>query len=322
MTIKNLTIALCSVFLASCSLNTMTFGLMGEKEKTEINDTATTTKTPPSDSDTKAPPQSIYSIPNNRKSPTTGTVDHVDTTTSPRQTTTQQHIVVKDDTLYSISRRYQVDLDDLRQMNGIGSDNVISVGQALIIRKSSAPTWSAKPSPQGKPATKPQTTTTSQTVSQTTDDSSKPQSTSQTTAKPVSKPTAKPKTLSAKNWVWPLNGNVVRQFNPKGIGANGIRIAGKEGQAVHAAQDGVVVYKGRGLSGYGTIVILSHNNGLLSTYGFLSKTHVQEGQKVRKRETIGTVGQANNKKLALYFEVREKGDPINPMIQIGNTYRF
>ncbi len=119
-----------------------------------------------------------------------------------------------------------------------------------------------------------------------------------------------------------MRGRIVRNFNPKRIGANGIRISGKPNQTVNAADGGVVAYKGNGLNGYGNVVVIKHDSGLLSAYGFLSKTYVKEGQQIKKRQKIGTVGFAANKKLMLHFEVRKNGKPINPKYYIGNSYHF
>ncbi|PID66382.1 MAG: peptidase M23 [Gammaproteobacteria bacterium] len=124
------------------------------------------------------------------------------------------------------------------------------------------------------------------------------------------------------NWVWPLRGDIVKHFHRGQIGANGIRIAGTPNQTVNAAAGGVVAYQGNGLNGYGNVLIIKHKNGLLSAYGFLSKTYVKEGQKIKKRQRIGVVGYAANRQLMLHFEVRKNGKPVNPKLYIGNQYRF
>ncbi|MBS9782056.1 MAG: peptidoglycan DD-metalloendopeptidase family protein [Gammaproteobacteria bacterium] len=124
------------------------------------------------------------------------------------------------------------------------------------------------------------------------------------------------------NWVWPMRGTIIKNFNRGHIGANGIRIAGKPNQSVNAAEGGVVAYQGNGLNGYGNVIIIKHKSGLLSAYGFLSKTYVKKGQKVKKRQKIGTVGYAANNKLTLHFEVRRNNKPVNPKYYIGNSYNF
>lgn len=309
-----LSIALLSVFLASCSLHTMTLGFLGEKQPSDSDQEMAAAVTPPP-APVKSETATVY--PQSDKAIAQRS-DVAKTTTA-----AEKHIVARDETLYSIAKRYQVDLNELRQRNGIGSDNIISVGQTLIIRPAQTLNNPVPAPAPIEPVEKAQDVALESSAEAGNVSANEIAHSQEAPAVATPEPATpeKPR-LSTQSWVWPLKGEVVRQFNPKGIGTNGIRIRGSKGQAVHATQNGVVVYKGRGLSGYGTIVILSHDNGLLSTYGFLSKTHVEEGQEVRKRETIGTVGPANDKKLTLYFEVREKGDPINPMIQIGNTYRF
>ncbi len=46
------------------------------------------------------------------------------------------YTVVKGDTLYSISRKYNISVKELQNINGL-NDNTISIGQALIVRPSS-----------------------------------------------------------------------------------------------------------------------------------------------------------------------------------------
>lgn len=45
------------------------------------------------------------------------------------------HLVKAGDTLYAISRKYQVTLDDLRKWNNLNNENLLSVGQVIIIKK-------------------------------------------------------------------------------------------------------------------------------------------------------------------------------------------
>ncbi|PPK95158.1 flagellum-specific peptidoglycan hydrolase FlgJ [Nonlabens xylanidelens] len=46
---------------------------------------------------------------------------------------TKQHVVVKGDTLYSVSKRYNTTVDKLKKLNKLKT-NVLSVGQALIVK--------------------------------------------------------------------------------------------------------------------------------------------------------------------------------------------
>lgn len=198
------------------------------------------------------------------------------------------YTVKKGDTLFSIAWRFGLERSAIQRQNGISNPNKIFVGQKLRL--------------------KPRSVASSKSSSQ------RPRAEASASVAAPAKAVA--------NWVWPIRGTVVRNFNPKRIGANGVRIAGKPNQTVNAADGGVVAYKGNGLNGYGNVVIIKHKNGLLSAYGFLSKTYVKEGQKIKKRQKIGTVGYAANKQLMLHFEVRKNGRPVNPKSYIGNRYRF
>ena len=44
------------------------------------------------------------------------------------------HIVIKGDTLYSISKKYGLSVDELKSLNGLES-NEISIGQKLSLKK-------------------------------------------------------------------------------------------------------------------------------------------------------------------------------------------
>ena len=57
----------------------------------------------------------------------------IDTIISPAKEKIVTHQVAKGDTLYSISKRYNIAIEDLRKQNSI-SNNSISIGQILIIR--------------------------------------------------------------------------------------------------------------------------------------------------------------------------------------------
>jgi len=50
------------------------------------------------------------------------------------KTSTAYHVVEKGDTLYSIGRRYGISVNRLRQINNLGSNSVIHVGQKLTVK--------------------------------------------------------------------------------------------------------------------------------------------------------------------------------------------
>lgn len=114
------------------------------------------------------------------------------------------------------------------------------------------------------------------------------------------------------NWHWPADGQIIKRFTP-GDAVPGIEIAGKAGDPVRAAADGVVVYSGNGLVGYGELVIIKHNDSLLSAYGHNSKRLVKEGQRVSAGQQIAEMGSSGASRVELGFQIRKDGNPVDPL---------
>ena len=92
----------------------------------------------------------------------------------------------------------------------------------------------------------------------------------------------------------------------------GVDIAGSSGQPVRAASDGVVVYSGSGLVGYGELVIVKHNEQWLSAYGHNRARLVNEGQVVKAGQQIAEMGRSGASRDMLHFEIRYNGKPVDP----------
>jgi murein DD-endopeptidase MepM/ murein hydrolase activator NlpD len=93
----------------------------------------------------------------------------------------------------------------------------------------------------------------------------------------------------------------------------GIDISAPKGTAVKAANAGETLFTGW-LRGYGQVIIIDHGANLTTVYAHLSKIETSEGAKVSRGQTIGRVGATG---IAtgnhLHFEVRVKGEAVNPM---------
>ena len=113
-------------------------------------------------------------------------------------------------------------------------------------------------------------------------------------------------------WQWPTAGRVVERFSAGDSSRKGVKIAGKPGQAVVAAETGEVVYSGSGLVGYGPLIIVQHKKNYLSAYGHNRKLLVQQGDQVTKGTQIAEMGLAGGAPL-LHFEIRRDGDPVDPL---------
>ena len=94
---------------------------------------------------------------------------------------------------------------------------------------------------------------------------------------------------------------------------SGIDIRAPLGQIVHVAGSGEVIYTGN-IKGYGQIIIIDHGGRVTTLYAHLSKILVDIGDKVKKEQTIGQVGDSGGvSSPRLHFEVRVEGKPTDPM---------
>ena len=101
----------------------------------------------------------------------------------------------------------------------------------------------------------------------------------------------------------------------------GIDIANRIGSAVHAARDGVVIYVGL-KSGYGLVIQIKHKFGYKTVYGHLLRSRVKVGQKVKRGQIIGFLGNSGRSTGPhLHFEVWLKSRLIDPMTQTNMAIR-
>lgn len=114
-------------------------------------------------------------------------------------------------------------------------------------------------------------------------------------------------------WSWPTDGQIAREFAPNEVGGQGVDIAGVPGQHVRAAMAGTVVYSGRDLSGGGNLIIVRHNDDLMTTYSHADQLFVAEDDQVAAGDPIASLGWNANRESVLRFEVREDGNPLDPM---------
>lgn len=117
---------------------------------------------------------------------------------------------------------------------------------------------------------------------------------------------------SSLAWRWPTEGAVIGEFRSGDATRQGLDISGRNGQPVTAAADGVVVYSGSGLVGYGELVILKHDEHWVSVYGHNRARLVNEGQRVQAGARIAEMGRSGAARDMLHFEIRYQGKPVDP----------
>jgi murein DD-endopeptidase MepM/ murein hydrolase activator NlpD len=96
----------------------------------------------------------------------------------------------------------------------------------------------------------------------------------------------------------------------------GMDIAAAPGQPVRASADGVVIRAGD-VGGLGQAVFLAHGFGVTTRYGHMSRIEVKPGQRVKRGDVVGRVGNTGRSTgYHLHYEVRVDGDPVNPLAYI------
>lgn len=229
------------------------------------------------------------------------------------------------DTLYKIAVRYKVGYEVLARWNNLGSPYRIFAGALLRVEppegKAGVPSHhDTKPAETTKKATKHPSTASRATKQSsakskaTKQSDSKNQATVKVSAQKSqrNRPTAT-KVASGLRWRWPLEGKVVQKFRSGDRTRQGIRIAGRPGQKVVAAEGGTIVYSGSGLKGYGNLIIVKHDNSYLSAYGFNRRLLATEGARVKRGQEIAEVGQAPGGGYRLHFEIRRSGTAVDPL---------
>lgn len=199
-------------------------------------------------------------------------------------------LVQRGDNLYRIATSNGITVRELAAWNGIPVPYTIHPGQRLRLYPSSggrraAPARTARAASANRPATA-----------------------ARAPAAPSTPPIA-----SGVAWRWPADGQLISRYVAGEPTRQGVDIGGSGGAPVRAAGDGVVVYSGSGLVGYGELIIIKHNDAWLSAYGHNRNRLVNEGQLVKGGEHIAEMGRSGAARDMLHFEVRYNGKPVDPL---------
>ena len=225
------------------------------------------------------------------------------------------YIVQPGDTLYAVAFRLGMDYRTLAEINNIDPPYVIRVSQslktigagsrALDDTAAVAPAQSVvvEPDRLGSPPRQTSPASADQQAEAVRPEPGPPSHTS-STAK-----SATPKG-PVDRWIWPAAGAVSRPFS--GERHKGIDLTGQRGAPVMATAPGVVVYAGTGVTGYGALLILKHNDTYLSAYGHNDELLAVEGEQVKAGQVIARMGSTEADSVKLHFEIRRDGRPVNP----------
>ncbi|GAB3131299.1 peptidoglycan DD-metalloendopeptidase family protein [Novispirillum itersonii] len=228
----------------------------------------------------------------------------------------RSHTVVSGETLTGISNRYGVDMTQLARINDIPAPYGVKVGQVLGIPqnepKQPLPAAARDMAPVGQPpaatpapATEPQA------------QPAQPQPAAQTGSTVPAKAdmSVEPPKRAGSLFAWPIKGKVLTGFgvDAAGLRNDGINIQASPGSSVRAAENGVVVYAGNELKGFGNLLLIKHADGWMTAYAHNAELAVLRGDIVKKGQVIAKAGATGSvTSPQVHFEVRKDGAAVDP----------
>lgn len=233
------------------------------------------------------------------------------------------HTVKKGDNLYTIAKQYNTTVKRLISDNNLERPYNIYPEQELYVGKD--PLSNSRTSQQ---KTQPKKETKKETKKEIVKETKKPEKT-----KEIIKQEAKQQEIKAVekipavvqkegSFTWPVKGEVIKKFGKQSDGKfyDAINIKAEQGTSIVAVADGEVAYAGNELKGYGNIIIIKHDSGWLSIYGYCDKINVKVKDKVSRGQTIATVGRTGNvDEPQLYFTMRKGRVAMDPLKYLKNN---
>ncbi len=195
------------------------------------------------------------------------------------------HPVEKSETLAELSKRYDVGVQEIIEVNQLDNPHMISERQKIIIPNATE----LKKRP--KPVSVMQAIQASRT--------------GQTPQASISK--------TGRRLSWPSAGVVTSNYGWRWFRMhNGMDVAGPVGTAIKAVKEGRVVYSGW-MGGYGYAIDVQHPSGLRTRYAHCSALKVSVGQQVARGQVIAAMGSTGHSTGPhLHFEVHKNGRAVDP----------
>ncbi|RVV99267.1 LysM peptidoglycan-binding domain-containing protein [Mesobaculum littorinae] len=220
----------------------------------------------------------------------------------------QRHRVEHGETAYSIARKYNVPAKALADWNGLGPDMSVREGAWLLIPVAE-PGTTPQPDPEktsrpGEGSPTPTPPSASAPLPEPEEAQSAP--VKETPASPAMSQEAS--TASDARMSYPVQGKIIRAFQ-KGKN-DGIDIAAPAGTSVRAADGGRVAAITRDTEGV-PILVLRHEDNLLTVYSGVDKLAVNKDDTVKRGQEIAKVRAQTPS--VLHFEIREGFDSVDPV---------
>ena len=126
------------------------------------------------------------------------------------------------------------------------------------------------------------------------------------------------------NWSTHVSSPFGQRPTPGGKGGvnnhTGLDIALPKGTAIHALNDGVVLYTHFWNTSYGYHVAINHHGGYVTLYAHCSELLVSPGQSVHKGDVIAKVGSTGNSTgNHCHVEIIKDGQPLDPALYLPRS---
>lgn len=123
-------------------------------------------------------------------------------------------------------------------------------------------------------------------------------------------------------FIAPVDGRLISRFGAKsgGLYNDGINLRAPAGAPIRAAANGVVVYAGNAIEGFGNLVLLKHDGGWVTAYAHAEDLLVIRGDTVRQGDPIARVGKTGSvDEPQLHFEIRQGKKPVDPLPHLSGV---
>lgn len=243
------------------------------------------------------------------------------------------HVLQKNETLYSIARKYDTSVDELVRINNIQDVRKLRVGTEIIVSKEPGPVYKVEKGDTlygiaraydvdlesllavnslqkdyvlkvGDILRIPAAITATE-IKHTAEGEKDPVETTE----PVEQEEAAETVETVENGKqWPIIGVPV----PSEGKLSGVYIKGEEGMPVRTISSGTVVWVGP-YRGFGKVVLIQSKDRYVYIYGGNAEIIVETGEEVFPGTVISTLGiNPHSKKPELFFSVFRNGKPVDP----------
>jgi len=219
-----------------------------------------------------------------------------------KRVTYESYTVKAGDTLYSIAKRSEITVDELRRLNLLDSSAVLKIGQNLKVPAQSGAAVQSDSAAQNAGAS-------SSGIALSVPDTSSSARDNLSLIGSDKDPRAYSKKNGDTSLVWPVKASEVVYVAGK---ISGVALTGAKNEHVTAIRSGTVMFSGI-YRGFGQVVFVQSANGLIYVYTGLDTLAVTKGQKVNYGQQLGIIGSdpISGKNL-INLMVFKNGSPMDP----------